>query len=64
MESLVRDAEVWPEADEAPRLGRDLRFRLFGRRRHVYRILFTYDDKSVSVHRVRHSSQDWLMDLD
>lgn len=57
--SLGEDAEVWPEADEAERFGINLRFRMHGKKRHVYRILYTYDDNLVTVHRVLHASQDW-----
>lgn len=56
--ALAHDAERWPEAHEAAKLGRDLRCRLFRRWRHVYRILFTIDGQTVNVHRVRHASQD------
>jgi plasmid stabilization system protein ParE len=64
MRSLAEDAEIWPEADEAASLDRDLRFRTIGRRRHVYRILFTLDDKTVTVHRIMHAAQDWLTEDD
>ena len=57
--SLANDADVWPEADEAARFGRNIRCRLFGRGRHVYRILFALDDATVKILRVRHASQDW-----
>ena len=58
--SLSDDAAVWPEADEAARLSRNIRCRLFGRERQVYRILFAFDDQTVKILRVRHASQDWL----
>lgn len=58
--SLASDADVWPEADEAADLGVNLRCRLFGRGRHVYRVLFTIDGDTVNVHRVRHVAQDRL----
>jgi plasmid stabilization system protein ParE len=58
--ALATDADQWPEADEAGDLGIDLRCRLFGRRRHVYRILFTIDGDTVHVHRVIHAAQDRL----
>ena len=45
---LSGDAEQWGEADEAGEVGVDLRCRLFGRRPHVYRILFTYDDTAAT----------------
>jgi len=60
MGHLAADAGQWPEADEAADLGLDLRCRLFGRRHKTYRILFTYDDQTVTVMRVRHAAQDRL----
>ncbi len=47
-------------ADEAADLGVDLRELLYGRRRTVYRILFTITGQSVNVLRVRHAAQDRL----
>jgi plasmid stabilization system protein ParE len=58
--SLSHDAEIWPTADEAADLGLDLRQALYGKRRHVYRILYTFTRSSVQVHRVRHAAQDRL----
>jgi plasmid stabilization system protein ParE len=57
---LADDAGVWPEADEAATLGINLRCKLFDRRRHVYRILFTIENEVVAVHRVRYAAMDWL----
>jgi len=37
-----------------------LRELLYGRRRNVYRILFTIDGQTVNVLRVRHSAQNRL----
>lgn len=51
---------VWPLADEAEELGVDLRNVLFGKRRHVYRVLFSFDGTTISVHRIRHAAQDRL----
>jgi hypothetical protein len=34
---------------------------LIGRRRGVYRVLFTVGDKTVTIHRVRHADQDRLI---
>jgi plasmid stabilization system protein ParE len=58
--ALAHDADRWPEAHEAAKLGRDLRCKLFRRSRHVYRILFNIDGDVVNVHRVRHAAQDDL----
>jgi hypothetical protein len=37
---------------------------LYGRRRQVYRVLFTIEGESVFIHRVRHAAQDWLKEGD
>ena len=58
--ALETDPHHYPEADEAADLGIDLRVLLHGRRRHVYRVLFTIDGQTVNVHRVRHAAQDRL----
>lgn len=58
--TLEQHPEMWPLADEAADLGLDLRELLYGRRRNVYRILFTVDGQTVNVHRVRHAAQDRL----
>ncbi len=58
--SLADFPEVWPLADEADDLGIELRQMLFGKRRHVYRILYTFDGTTIHVHRVRHAAQDRL----
>jgi len=62
--SLSQNAEQWPEADEAAELDRNVRCWLFGRGRHVYRILFTINGQTVNVLRIRHAAQDSLTDND
>ena len=62
--SLSRDPVMWPLADEAADLGIQLRQVLFGKRRHVYRILYTFDGTTIHVHRVRHAAQDRLSSED
>ena len=62
--SLADHPEMWPLADEAEDLEMELREVLFGRRRQVYRILFTIDGTTVHIHRVRHGSQDRLSEYD
>jgi len=62
--ALANDAEQWPQAEEAHEVNRDLRCRLFGRRRHVYRILFIIEGDNVIVHRIRHAAQDYLAEDD
>lgn len=58
--SLADFPEVWPLTDEAADLAIELRQVLFGKRRHVYRILYTFDGTTIHVHRVRHAAQDRL----
>ena len=58
--ALERSLDRYPLADEAAELGIDLRELLYGRRRGVYRILFTIDGSAVHIHRVRHAAQDRL----
>jgi plasmid stabilization system protein ParE len=58
--SLATNPERYPLAYEAVDLGIELREMLYGKRRHVYRILFTIDGQTVNVHRVRHAAQDRL----
>lgn len=62
--SLALDADQWPEADEAAKLGINLRCRLDGKRPHVYRILFEIDGPTVFVQRVRHAAQDAITEDD
>jgi plasmid stabilization system protein ParE len=62
--TLSRQPERCPLADEAATLGFDLRVLLYGRGRHVYRILFTIYGNTVNVLRVRHAAQDWLTEDD
>ena len=61
---LAKDAEKWPEADEAGTLGLDLRMLLHGKKPHVYRIIFTIDGDTVNVLRIRHAAQDALTEDD
>ena len=61
---LAKDAERWPEAEEAGLVGLNLRCCLVGRRPHVYRILFRCDDASVEIVKVRHAAQDYLTEDD
>lgn len=49
-----------PLAEEAERLGLLLRQLLFGKRRGVYRILFTIDGDIVNIHHIRHAARNWL----
>ncbi len=60
MATLEQSPDRCPVADEAADLGIDLRELLYGRRRGVYRILFTIEGSVVHVLRVRHAAQDRL----
>ena len=64
IKALAISPERYPEADEAAELGVDLRFKMHGRRPHVFRILFTIDRTIVTIHRVRHAAQDRLTEDD
>ena len=60
VEKLETGPNQYPTADEAADLGVELRQLLHGRRRSMYRILFTIDGQTVNVLRIRHASQDHL----
>jgi plasmid stabilization system protein ParE len=60
VDTLSNQPEGYSLAEEAPDLGIELREMLFGRRRQVYRILFTIDGQTANIHRVRHAAQDRL----
>lgn len=58
--SLANKPNRCPPADEAADLGVDLRQLLYGRRRQVYRILFTIEGETVNILRVRHAAREQL----
>jgi plasmid stabilization system protein ParE len=60
VKTLEDQPERCPRAEEADVLGIDLREHLFGKRRGVYRILFTIDGNTVNVLHIRHAARDWL----
>jgi plasmid stabilization system protein ParE len=60
VENLETNPNRYPIADEAVDLGLELRELLYGRRRSVYRILFTIEGETVNVLRIRHAAQDRL----
>lgn len=62
--TLSNSPDRCPEADESADLKILLRVLLYGRRRHVYRILFTIDGEVVNIHRVRHAAQQYLTEDD
>jgi plasmid stabilization system protein ParE len=58
--NLESDPTRYPPAEAAPDLDIDLRQLEYGRRRNVYRVLFTIDGQTVNILRVRHAAQDHL----
>src|SRR5437762_3358680 len=60
VENLERDPNRYATADEAADLGVHLRQLLYGRGRHVYRVLFTNEEETVNILRIRHGAQDQL----
>ena len=55
--SLIKNPEIHPIAEtESEQSGFAIRESLFGRRPHVYRVLFTIDADMVNVIAVRHSA--------
>lgn len=60
LNALSHDAGSCPLAHESADMGLELREKPCGNRPHVYRILFTIEDSTVTIHRVRHAAQDWL----
>jgi plasmid stabilization system protein ParE len=55
--SLSEYPERWPLAPEAATFGLELRQRLYGKRRSVYRIMFYVEGNNVHVTNVRHAAQ-------
>jgi toxin ParE1/3/4 len=55
---LREDPGRYPEADEAGNLNVDLREMLFGRRPHIYRVLFSIKVDTITIHRIRHAARD------
>jgi len=63
--SWQRDPHSFPQAEEFVADGLDLRELLIGRRRGiVHRVLFTIESETVTIHRVRHASQDQMTEDD
>jgi hypothetical protein len=60
---LNRFPERHPVAEEdSQRVGRILREMLYGRRRGVYRILFSIEGETVTLHSIRHSARGPIED--
>ena len=60
VENLETNPNRYAEAEESVDLGSGLRELLYGRRRNIYRILFTIEEQTVNILRVRHAAQDRL----
>ena len=60
VDSLEALPDRYPLAPEAAHLGMEIRQLLHGRRRGIYRILFTIQDNRVLVLRVRHGARRFL----
>jgi plasmid stabilization system protein ParE len=62
--SKIDTLETQPQrcvlAEESAELGIELRQLLFGRRRGVYRILFTIEGTTVQILHIRHAARDAL----
>jgi len=60
-DKLLDQPDRYSVCEEMSLPGVDLRERLVRRYRGiVYRILYSFDDKSVTIHRVRNAAQDSL----
>ena len=55
--TLAEMPERCPAADESEQLGIPLRQLLYGRRRGVYRLLFSIEGETVTLHSIRHTAQ-------
>ncbi len=60
IESLAEHPQRCPLAPENEQFEEEIRQLLYGRRRGVYRLLFTIEGDTVSVLYIRHSAQDVL----
>lgn len=57
IQTLASQPSRCPLADEGDEFGEELRVLLYGKRRGVYRILFTIRGESVVILHVRHSAR-------
>lgn len=62
--SLTDNPGRCPPAEEADELGQHVRQLLFRFGKSYYRLVFTIEDETVVIHRVRHAAQDRLTDAD
>jgi plasmid stabilization system protein ParE len=57
IETLKKNPERCPLAEESPEFKQEIRELLFGRGRNVHRVLFTVRDSTVVVLYIRHSAR-------
>lgn len=60
IEALADASERCPVADEDDAFEEEIRVLLYGRRRGIYRILFTIRGDAVHVLYIRHAARDFL----
>lgn len=60
IESLDRSPQRCPLAPENGAFDEEIRHLMHGRRRHVYRVLFTVSNSAVHVLHIRHGAQEAL----
>ncbi len=60
IESLDQNPQRYEIIEEAQKLGQEVRHYLFGKRRNVFRVLFTIDGDTVVVRHVRRASRDFM----
>lgn len=60
LQKLRDNPERYPSAEEAAEFGFDLREATFGKKRSVYRVLFTIEGEFVRITHVRRATMDKL----
>ena len=64
LQILEADAHRFPLAEEDVDLSYALRESTFGRKPHIYRILFTVTESDVFIYRIRHAARDQITETD
>ena len=62
--TLERIPRAWPKAPEAEKVGRPLRHLLYGKKPHVYRVIYEIEESTVRVITVRHGAREWARPAD
>jgi len=60
IESLAENPERYPLAPESEAFNREIRQMLYGKRRGVYRVLYTIVEDTVSVLYIRHGARRFV----